>query len=65
MKDGRECFVPASFVLLATFTYENVRLLLLSSSKQYPHGLSNNHGQVGKHYSGALTRSRRQPAGAA
>ena len=30
--------------------YENVRLLLLSTSKAYPNGLSNNHGQVGKHY---------------
>ena len=49
VKDGRECFAPASVVLLATFTCENARLLLLSRSKQYPHGLSNNHGQVGRH----------------
>jgi gluconate 2-dehydrogenase alpha chain len=55
VKDGRECFAPASFVLLATFTYENVRLLLLSSSKQYPRGLSNNHGQVGRHYMAHVT----------
>src|SRR5262249_3539718 len=26
------------------------RLLLLSKSKAYPNGLSNNHGQVGRHY---------------
>jgi gluconate 2-dehydrogenase alpha chain len=48
---GRDLFVqPASAVLLATYTYENVRTLLLSKSKAYPHGLSNNHGQVGRHY---------------
>jgi gluconate 2-dehydrogenase alpha chain len=37
-------------VLLASYTYENVRLLLLSKSKPFPNGLSNNAGQVGKHY---------------
>ena len=48
---GRERFVqPASVVLLATYTYENVRMLLLSRSKAFPRGLSNNHGQVGRHY---------------
>ena len=36
----------------ASYTYENVRLLLLSKSKAFPNGLSNNHGQVGKHYIG-------------
>ena len=35
-----------------SFTYENTRLLLLSKSKADPNGLSNNHGQVGKHYFG-------------
>jgi gluconate 2-dehydrogenase alpha chain len=43
-------FQPARVVLLATYTYENVRTLLLSKSKAYPNGLSNNHGQVGRHY---------------
>jgi len=37
-------------VLLAGFAYENSRLLQLSKSKAFPNGLSNNHGQVGKHY---------------
>ena len=37
-------------MLLASYTYENVRLLLLSKSKAFPNGLSNNHGQVGRHY---------------
>ena len=48
--DGVEYFQPAKVVLLASYTYENVRLLLLSKSKAFPNGLSNNHGQVGRHY---------------
>ena len=47
---GTEYIQPADAVLLASYTYENTRLLLLSKSKAYPNGLSNNHGQVGKHY---------------
>ncbi|PYS40306.1 MAG: hypothetical protein DMG14_11005 [Acidobacteria bacterium] len=50
IKDGQEYFQPADVVLLATYTYENVRTLLLSKSAAYPNGLSNNHGQVGRHY---------------
>jgi gluconate 2-dehydrogenase alpha chain len=50
VKNGREFFQPASVVMLGTFTFENTRLLLLSTSKAYPKGLSNNHGQVGKNY---------------
>jgi gluconate 2-dehydrogenase alpha chain len=49
-KGNDEFFQPASVVLLASYTYENVRLLLLSTSKAFPQGLSNNHGQVGRHY---------------
>ena len=48
--DGAEYFQPARVVLLASYTYENVRLLLLSKSKAYPNGLSNRRGQVGRHY---------------
>jgi gluconate 2-dehydrogenase alpha chain len=47
---GEEFFQPASLVLLASYTYENVRLLLLSLSPAFPIGLSNNHAQVGRHY---------------
>jgi gluconate 2-dehydrogenase alpha chain len=49
-KGTEEFFQPASVVLLASYTYENVRLLLLSTSNAFPKGLSNNHGQVGRHY---------------
>ena len=48
--DGAEYFQPARVVLVASYTYENSRLLLLSKSKAFPKGLSNNHGQVGRHY---------------
>jgi len=49
-KGNEEFFQPASAVLLAGYTYENVRMLLLSTSKAFPRGLSNTHGQVGRHY---------------
>jgi len=48
--DGMDYFQPAKVVLVAGHTYENIRLLLLSTSKAFPKGLSNNHGQVGRHY---------------
>jgi gluconate 2-dehydrogenase alpha chain len=52
LRDGKEYFQPARVVLLASYTYENTRLLLLSKSKAFPNGLSNGHGQVGRHYFG-------------
>jgi gluconate 2-dehydrogenase alpha chain len=50
IKGGTEYFQPARVVLVASYVYENARLLLLSKSKAFPNGLSNNHGQVGRHY---------------
>lgn len=50
VQDGEECFQPARVVLVATFTFENTRLLLLSKSAAFPHGLANNSGQVGRNY---------------
>jgi gluconate 2-dehydrogenase alpha chain len=50
VKGGKTYFQPADIVILSTYIYENTRLLLLSKSKAFPNGLSNNHGQVGKHY---------------
>ena len=50
LKGSEVYFQPASVVLLATYTYENVRTLLLSKSKAFPNGLANNRGQVGRHY---------------
>jgi len=57
LREGKEYFQPARVVLLASYTYENSRLLLLSKSKPYPNGLSNNHGQVGRHYFGHYSAS--------
>ena len=50
VKGAQEYFQPADVVLLASYTYENVRLLLLSKSAAFPNGLANNAGQVGRHY---------------
>ena len=52
LKGGKMYFQPAKASCSRRYTYENVRLLLLSKSKAYPNGLSNNKGQVGKNYIG-------------
>jgi gluconate 2-dehydrogenase alpha chain len=57
LRDRKEYFQPAKAVLLASYTYENVRLLLLSRSKAFPGGLANRSGQVGRHYFGHWTAS--------
>jgi len=50
VRGGTEYIQPADVVIMSSYLYENVRLLLLSKSKAYPDGLANNHGQVGKHH---------------
>ncbi len=50
VKGSETYFQPAKVVLLASYAYENVRLLLLSTSDGFPAGLANNSGQVGRHY---------------
>jgi gluconate 2-dehydrogenase alpha chain len=50
IRDGQRYIQPARFVVVATYTYENVRLLLLSKSPAFPTGLANNSGQVGRHF---------------
>ena len=52
VRNGEEFFQPAKAVLLGSYTYENNRLLFLSKNRYFPNGLSNNHGQLGKHYFG-------------
>jgi gluconate 2-dehydrogenase alpha chain len=39
----------ARTVILCSYTFENVRLMLLSGDGRHPSGLGNNRGQVGKH----------------
>jgi gluconate 2-dehydrogenase alpha chain len=55
VQDGRERIAEARAVLLATFTYENTRLLLLSRSAAHPHGIGNAHDQVGRHFMAHVT----------
>lgn len=50
IKGNETLFQPADVVLVASYAYENVRLLLLSKSDAFPNGLANNSDQVGKHY---------------
>ncbi|MCI5105580.1 MAG: GMC family oxidoreductase [Pseudomonadales bacterium] len=50
LKGNEHFFQPADVVLLASYAYENVRLLLLSESRAFPNGLANHGGQVGRHY---------------
>src|SRR5918911_2598012 len=40
----------ARTVILASYTFENVRLLLLSGDGRHPNGLGNNTGQVRRHF---------------
>ncbi|MEM7034531.1 MAG: GMC family oxidoreductase [Chloroflexota bacterium] len=37
-------------VILCSYTFENIRLMLLSGDNKHPDGLGNNRGQVGKHF---------------
>jgi gluconate 2-dehydrogenase alpha chain len=48
--DGVHRTQEARCVILSSYTYENVRLLLLSTSDRHPRGMGNNAGQVGQHY---------------
>ncbi|MGO8899879.1 MAG: GMC family oxidoreductase [Isosphaeraceae bacterium] len=47
---GNRWTQKARTVILSSFTFENVRLLLLSGDTRHPNGLGNNQSQVGKHY---------------
>src|SRR4029079_2941660 len=50
LADRAEYFPSARVGLLASTYYETPRLLLLSKSKAFANGRSNNHGRVGRHY---------------
>jgi len=56
LKDGRRHQQRAAVVLLASFVYEVVRLLLLSGTTRHPDGLGNNTGQVGRYFSAHALR---------
>jgi choline dehydrogenase-like flavoprotein len=54
-KDGKEQRQKARVVCVAGNSIETPRLLLLSSSPQFPNGLANSSGQVGRNYMRHLT----------
>ncbi|MEA2510624.1 MAG: gluconate 2-dehydrogenase alpha chain [Thermomicrobiales bacterium] len=47
--NGRRHIQEAETVILAAYTFENVRLLFLSGDDRHPGGLGNSTGQLGKH----------------
>jgi gluconate 2-dehydrogenase alpha chain len=47
--NGRRHVQEAGVVILAAYTFENVRLLFLSGDDRHPDGLGNSSGQLGKH----------------
>ena len=49
MHEGREHFQRASTVTVAGYAIETPRLLLNSTSGRFPHGLANDHDQVGRY----------------
>ena len=48
--EGTMGHLDAPIVVLAAYTFENVRLLLLSATDKSPKGLANRRGQVGKYF---------------
>lgn len=48
--DGTFHVQRARTVILCSYTFENVRLLLLSGTSRHPDGLGNDTGQVGRHF---------------
>jgi gluconate 2-dehydrogenase alpha chain len=48
--NGNRHVQRASIVILCAYTFENVRLMLLSGDDHHPDGLGNNTGQVGKNF---------------
>jgi len=53
--DGRELRQKARFICVAGNAIETARLLLLSDSARFPHGLANRSDQVGRNYCHHLT----------
>ena len=47
-KSGKKLFIEAKVFIVACQAIESARLLLISKNKEFPNGLANNSGQVGK-----------------
>jgi gluconate 2-dehydrogenase alpha chain len=50
IRGGEEFFQPADVVVLSTYVYENVRLMMFSKSAQHPNGIGNSADQLGRYY---------------
>lgn len=48
--DGARRTQEARCVILSSYTYESVRLMLMSTSAAHPRGMGNDAGQVGRHF---------------
>lgn len=57
LHEGSERLQEAGTTIVATYAFENSRLLLLSKDKRHARGLGNETGQVGRHY-----MTRQQPS---
>ncbi|MGD9711344.1 MAG: gluconate 2-dehydrogenase subunit 3 family protein [Thermomicrobiales bacterium] len=49
-RNGRQLQQRSRVVILAAYTFENIRLMLLSGDQRHPDGLGNGSGQLGRHY---------------
>jgi gluconate 2-dehydrogenase alpha chain len=47
---GRRRFQRARIVMMAAYSFENIRLLFLSGDAKHPNGLGNNRDQLGKNF---------------
>ena len=47
---GERRVQEAGTVILAAYTFENLRLMFLSAEARHPDGVGNNRGQLGKHF---------------
>jgi gluconate 2-dehydrogenase alpha chain len=56
-RDGAVIFQGGGTVVIATYAFENTRLLMLSRTQRHRRGLGNETGELGKHY-----MTRQQPA---
>src|SRR6185312_17403898 len=50
IRGGEEFFQPADVVVLSSYVYENVRLMMFSKSAEHPNGIGNSTDQLGRYY---------------
>ena len=55
--DRSDNTIEADLVIVAPFIYDNTRLMLLSKTERFPHGLANSSGHLGKHITAHMMAS--------